>query len=210
MEKAYLEMDQIVAMFKQVAQSIIDNVDMLTKADQAIGDGDHGIGMQRGFETVLKELNEKEFNSLTDLLKKIGFSLMNSIGGASGALFGTLFTGAARELVGQEQLNALNLSVLLRSGLEAVKKRGKAQPGDKTMIDALEPAANVSEGYSSLTEGITAAAEAARLGMEATKEMVASFGRAKSLGDRALGYPDPGSISVFLILNEMKAFITAK
>ena len=202
-----MEIEDTVAMFRQVAQSMIDNTDLLTKADQVIGDGDHGIGMRRGFEQVLKDLSDDKFSTLGDLLKKIGYGLMNAAGGASGVIFGSLFIGAAKALGEQNHLDANNLTILLQRGLESVKKRGKAQPGDKTMVDALEPAAKAAANQSSLTECITAAAEAARVGMEETKNMVASFGRAKSLGDRALGSPDPGSISIFLILNSMKNYI---
>lgn len=207
MGEKHLKIEDTVEMFRQVAQSMIDNTDLLTKADQVIGDGDHGIGMRRGFEQVSKDLNDKEFSTLGDLLKTIGYGLMNVTGGASGVIFGSLFIGAAKVLSGQNHLDANNLTILLQSGLESVKKRGKAQPGDKTVVDALEPAAKAAENKLSLTECITAAAEAARVGMEETKNMVANFGRAKSLGDRALGSIDPGSISIFLILNSMKKYI---
>ena len=161
MKKEYLKISDSVSMFKHVAQTMIDSVDILTKADQVIGDGDHGIGMQRGFEAVLNELNGNQFNSLNDLFKKIGYALMNSSGGASGAIFGTLFIGAARELGNKDKIDANNLSIFLKSGLDAVQKRGKAKPGDKTMVDALEPAAVAAANCSSLNECITTAASAA-------------------------------------------------
>ena len=204
-----MEIGETVAMFRRVAQTMIDSTDQLTKADQAIGDGDHGIGMQRGFEAVQKTLEDSRFETVGDVLKQIGYGLMNSTGGASGAIFGTLFIGAARELKERKQFDAACLSLFLQSGLDAVKKRGRANLGDKTMVDALEPAAAASKNRTALTDCIDAASEAAQRGMEATKEMVANFGRAKSLGKRAVGHPDPGSISMSLILGSMREYIAS-
>lgn len=207
MKKESITIAETVNMFRSVAQTMIENTDRLTKADQAIGDGDHGIGIQRGFEAVLSEMDNNQFDTLGELFKKIGYALMNSTGGASGALFGTLFIGAARTIGDQAELNAETFKLLLRSGLDAVKKRGKAKPGDKTMIDSLGPAVEAAEKSSSLDESMAAAVKAAQEGVEATKDMVANFGRAKSLGERALGHPDPGSISICIILEAMQAFI---
>ena len=207
MAKEKLELNEVAAMFKEVAQSIINHVDLLTKADQAIGDGDHGIGMQRGFEAVITEIDSGDFDTLGALMKKVGFALMNSSGGASGAIFGSLFLGAGRGLGDETRMSAGEFSIMLNSGMEAVQKRGKAEPGDKTMIDALAPAAETALDLSTLAEGIQAIADAARDGMEKTKEMVASFGRAKSLGERAIGNPDPGAISMHLILQAMADYM---
>lgn len=134
---------------------------------------------------------------------------MTSTGGAAGAVFGTLFRGAVENLKDEKVLTAEMFSQMLVDGLGAVKDRGKAKAGDKTMIDALEPAVNESLNQTSapLAEALSAIAEAARLGMEKTNEMVASVGKAKTLGKRSLGHPDPGAVSMVLILNFMKEYI---
>ena len=209
MKRAHLSLHETKKMFLFLSEKMIASKDILTQADKVIGDGDHEIGMALGFETVQKELTDKEFQSLGALMKTIGFALMNSIGGASGAIFGTLFLGAASKTQDQKILDAKALSLILINGLESVKKRGKAKPGDKTMVDALEPAALVSETTSqlSLEEALLAVIGAAKEGMESTKEMVATIGRAKSLGERSLGHPDPGAISIHLIFTFMLEYV---
>jgi dihydroxyacetone kinase-like protein len=135
---------------------------------------------------------------------------MAAVGGASGAVFGTLFRGGARNLAGRQVFDAAALADLLGDGLEAVKDRGRAQPGDKTMVDALEPAADRAREWvdTPLVEALAATVEAARLGMESTRDMVATVGKAKTLGERSLGHPDPGAISTYLILKFMAEYVT--
>ena len=118
-----------------------DSQDLLTQADKAIGDGDHGIGMARGFAAVQAKLSASPPATVADLLKTTGMALLTSIGGASGVIFGTLFRGGARNLTDATIFNAETLSLMLADGLAAVQERGKANPGDKTMVDALTPAA---------------------------------------------------------------------
>lgn len=209
MKKMQLSLQETKEMFMYVAEQMIASKELLTEADMVIGDGDHGIGMAKGFTAVREKLNGYEFTSLDEICKTVGFALMMSIGGASGAIFGTLYQGAAKSLTGQTTFTATALSTMLGSGLEAVKVRGKSKPGDKTMVDALEPAATASKACLSLHlgEALSVATEAARLGMEKTKEMVATMGRAKSLGERSLGHPDPGAISTHLILNFMTEYV---
>jgi len=209
MVKSQLTLEETKDMFIYVSKKIIESKDVLTKADQAIGDGDHGVGMARGFEAVLKKLDEQSFSSIGDLLSKIGMSLLTSIGGAAGAIFGTLFRGASKNLKEKVIFDAWTFSQLLLDGLEAVKERGKAKIGDKTMIDALEPSAiRVKELTSkSLNEVLSVATEEAKLGMEKTKEMIATIGKAKTLGVRSLGHPDPGAISTYLIIKYMLEFV---
>lgn len=209
MEILYLDMQKTKEMFIFVAKKIIENKDILTKADQVIGDGDHGIGMARGFETVKEKLSQSNFNTLGELLKFIGMNLLTSIGGAAGAIFGTFFRGAAKNLDDCKSLNSQSLSILLSDGLEAVKIRGKAESGDKTMIDALEPAAIEAKQLikQPLNKALTIISEESRKGMENTKNMVATIGKAKTLGERSLGHPDPGAISISLILKYMLEFV---
>jgi dihydroxyacetone kinase-like protein len=209
--KAELTIAEATAMFLQVAQCMQDSQDVLTQADKAIGDGDHGIGMARGFAAVQIKLEASPPATVADLLKTTGMALLTSIGGASGVIFGTLFRGGARNLTGETILNSEMLSRMLTDGLAAVQERGKANPGDKTMVDALAPAAAKATvlAASSLDEALPAIAHAARLGMEETKGMVAATGKARALGPRAIGFADPGALSMYLILDFMAQYVAS-
>jgi phosphoenolpyruvate---glycerone phosphotransferase subunit DhaL len=207
--KSKLTSHEAKDMFSYVSRKMVESKDVLTQADKAIGDGDHGIGMARGFEAVQRNLENQSYKTIGDLLKSIGTTLLTSIGGAAGAIFGTFFRGGAKNLSAKDDFDSIAFSLMLRDGLEAVKERGKAKAGDKTMIDALEPAGlKASELVSApLYEALQSAAGASRDGMEKTKEMIATTGKAKTLGERSLGYADPGSISTYLILNFMFQFV---
>jgi dihydroxyacetone kinase-like protein len=198
-------------MFLYVAGRIQDSQDLLTQADQAIGDGDHGTGMARGFAAVQARLEASPPATVADLLKTTGMALLTSIGGASGVIFGTLFRGGARNLTGVTLFDSETLSLMLTDGLAAVQERGKANPGDKTMVDALTPAAAKAAEMTAalLDESLPAVADAARLGMEATKGMVAATGKARALGPRAIGFADPGALSMYLILDFMAQYVTS-
>jgi dihydroxyacetone kinase-like protein len=208
MAKSQLTVEQARDMFVYVSKRVEESRDRLTQADKAIGDGDHGVGMARGFGAVRKKLEGQSFETIDELLKSIGMALMTSIGGAAGAVFGTLFRGGAKNLAGKAVFESETLSQMLLDGLEAVRDRGQAKPGDKTMVDALEPAALKAKEFVSapLDEALAAVAEAARQGMEKTKQMVATVGKAKSLGERSLGHADPGAVSTHLILEAMREF----
>jgi dihydroxyacetone kinase-like protein len=205
MEKSSLTVQETREMLLYLCQQMIGYTDTLTQADQAIGDGDHGIGIARGFEAVRQKLEAGSFTALDELFKTTGMTLIISIGGASGVVFGTWFRGGAKSLPSVTALDSQVLSAWLVDGLAAVKERGKAKPGDKTMVDALEPAAIKSSRVASapLDEALATVTEAAKAGMEATKDMIASVGRAKTLGERSLGHPDPGAVSTYLILKSM-------
>jgi dihydroxyacetone kinase-like protein len=196
-------------MFIYVSNKMVANKDDLTQADKAIGDGDHGIGMARGFEAVAQKLEAQSFISVGELFKAIGMTLMTSIGGAAGAVFGTFFRGAGKNTGDRTELGSQALSLALGDGLQAVKSRGKAKLGDKTMVDALEPAAVISAELvaAPVDEALKDICEAARQGMEKTKEMVAAMGKAKPLGERSLGHADPGSLSTYLIFKYMLEFV---
>lgn len=211
MGKTELTITEATAMFRRVAQGMQESEDLLTQADKAIGDGDHGIGMSRGFAAVQAKLEAAPPATVADLLKTTGMALLTSIGGASGVVFGTLFRGGARNLTSATVFDAAALAQMLSDGLAAVQERGKAAPGDKTMVDALAPAATKSAEMAAapLAEALPATAEAARLGMEATKAMIAATGKARALGPRSLGYADPGALSMYLILTFMAQYVTA-
>ena len=204
-----LNATEVTTMLREVAAGVIASKDLLTQADKAIGDGDHGIGMARGFEAVLARLDELSTPAVGEVFSSVGNTLMMSIGGASGAVFGTLFGEGGGALGGRSLFGAEELSLFLCKGLDAVKKRGKANLGDKTMVDALEPAALESERrvHSPLDEALTAVSSASRKGMENTKGMVARMGKARTLGERSLGHADPGALSMSIILELMSAHV---
>ena len=209
MGKENLDLSDTIEMVKQVALSIIDSEPLLTDADRNLGDGDHGLGMERGMKAVIEKIENSSFNQISDVFQAVGMAMMSSMGGASGALFGTLFRNGGKALDGEETLNSEGLKSFLNAANEGVKSRGGASPGDKTMIDALEPAAQeASENISlPLYELISLVSQAADRGKEESKDMIATMGRAKTLGERSLGHPDAGACSVAIILKSMSEFI---
>ncbi|MCF7481518.1 dihydroxyacetone kinase subunit L [Vibrio sp. J1-1] len=204
-------MDALTAknMMAYVAQKMVESEPVLTKYDQAIGDGDHGIGIERGFKAV-SELLESDYQpeDVSKLLLKIGSTMMATMGGASGAIFGTLFRSGAKSIKGATVLDTPILSTFLAGGLQGVYDRGGAKPGDKTMIDALVAAVEKSDQLSGqLSDSLPAIAQAAAQGVEATKDMIATTGKAKTLGERSLGHPDPGAMSMAFILQYMNEYV---
>lgn len=204
-----MNLDEVKAAFHYIAENMIASKETLTRADQAIGDGDHGIGMARGFEAVNKMLAEKSITKIEDVFFSTGTCLLASIGGASGAIFGSFFMGAAKGLKDVEALDSEALGNALTAGLEMVKKRGNAQIGDKTMVDALEPAVIAAKQNSekSIADLVSLIYSAAKEGMEKTKSFVAKIGKAKTLGERTIGFADPGAISISLIFQFLDEFI---
>ena len=204
-----LTVDEARQMFLFMARRFIESQDMLSEADRAIGDGDHGVGMARGFETVQGKLGASSYNSLGELFGAVGMALITSIGGAAGAIFGTLFRGGAKRLAGRQSFDAEALATFLQEGLVAVQARGQSNPGDKTMLDVLEPAARKATGLASqpLAEVLQALVLVAEQGMEDTRHMVARVGKAKTLGERSLGHPDPGAISMLFIIKFMAEYV---
>lgn len=197
-------------MLLAVSQSMIDQTDVLTDADLAIGDGDHGIGMRRGFESALEALRAGDPESVDAAFKATGMAILSNTGGAAGAVFGTLFRSGAKGFSGGV-VDGESFAAFLEEGLAAVLKRGGVTEGQKTMVDALAPAARASRAASGagLQAATAAAASAALEGVDATKGMIATTGKARSLGERSIGHPDPGAISISLILKAMQDF-TAK
>jgi dihydroxyacetone kinase phosphoprotein-dependent L subunit len=198
-------------MLRFAAHSIIDSKPMLTEIDGKIGDGDHGIGMELGMNKALDALEKlPEGFTAGDAFKTVGRAMMMSMGGASGVIFGTLFQSGAKAVSGCSELDGKGLASIFRVSLDAIKARGGAQPGDKTMVDALEPAVEAMEGCGSeeLADLFAAAEEAARQGMEATKNYEAKFGRAKSLMQRSIGYQDAGATSVWIIFKAMHEYVS--
>jgi dihydroxyacetone kinase-like protein len=207
-----LTVQEVRAMLVHVAHRMEESESVLTDADRATGDGDHGIGMARGFEAVQRELADSPADTVGELLDATGRTLLTSVGGASGILFGMFFRGGAAALGGREAFDSDALRLFLTEGTAEVMKRGKAAPGDKTMVDALMPAAEAAAAASedSLAALLSAASEAARRGVQETKGMVARAGKARSLGERSLGHPDPGALSASLILGAMAEFVCGR
>ncbi|MDG4882507.1 dihydroxyacetone kinase subunit DhaL [Mesorhizobium sp. WSM4884] len=176
------------------ADTIAAHADELTALDQAIGDGDHGLNMKRGFEAVRAEAQAITAKPLPDALKAVGTKLVMTVGGASGPLFGTLFMALGKELPPAPDRAALTAA--LGKAIEAVSARGKSQPGQKTMLDVLQPV------YEALAQGKTASeiADAADQAAEATVPMKALRGRASFLGERSIGHMDAGARSSALLV----------
>ncbi|NCF84491.1 MAG: dihydroxyacetone kinase subunit L [Verrucomicrobiaceae bacterium] len=209
MSKANLTLDEVVAMLDRVADKIIASEPELSEADRNIGDGDHGLGMQRGLTAAKEKLAEGGFPSIDKAFMAVGTAMMSSMGGASGAIFGTLFRAGGKALKGQGVFDSAGLATFLQAAVQGVQDRGKAEVGDKTVVDAMVPAAEKAKGTSegNLTEALAAAADAAEGGKEASKDMVAKFGRAKTLGDGAVGHPDAGALSFTIIMQAMRDYV---
>jgi dihydroxyacetone kinase-like protein len=211
MPKTSLSKEDVKAMLLLACERIIAAEPQLSEADRNLGDGDHGLGMQRGMTAATEKLNAAEPDSIEKAFSTVGMAMMSSMGGASGAIFGTFFRNGGKALAGRETFDAAGLAAFLRAGVDGVKSRGGAAVGDKTVVDAMEPAAVKAAEVSGepLSDAITAVAAAAEGGLEASKALVAKFGRAKTLGEAAIGFPDAGAMSVTVIINAMKDYITA-
>lgn len=209
MPKTSLSTEQVKEMLLQVADAIIAAEPMLSEADRNLGDGDHGLGMQRGMTAAKDKLNAGEPESIEKAFSTVGMAMMSSMGGASGAIFGTFFRNGGKALAGSGAFDAAGLAAFLRAGVDGVKQRGGAAVGDKTVVDAMEPAADKAAEVAAqdLPAAVDAVAAAATAGMEASKDMVATFGRAKTLGEACRGFPDAGALSVTVIINTMRDYI---
>jgi dihydroxyacetone kinase-like protein len=184
----------------------------LTELDSAIGDADHGINMSRGMDAVLAKIREVEatgapFGTIDALFKAVGMTLVTSVGGASGPLYGTFFLRMGTAAGATTSLDAAGLGAALRAGLDGVVARGKAEAGDKTMFDALSPALDAYDaavaGGAGPAQAAGAAASAAAAGRDATWPLVARKGRASYLGERSAGHLDPGATSAALLLQAL-------
>jgi phosphoenolpyruvate---glycerone phosphotransferase subunit DhaL len=210
MPKTSLSKEDVKAMLLLACDRIIAAEPQLSEADRNLGDGDHGLGMQRGMTAAKEKLNAAEPDSIEKAFSTVGMAMMSSMGGASGAIFGTFFRNGGKALAGKEAFDAAALAAFLQAGVDGVKSRGGAAVGDKTVVDAMEPAAAKAAEVAgeSLSDAITAVAAAAESGLEASKALVAKFGRAKTLGEAAIGFPDAGAMSVTVIIHAMKDHIT--
>lgn len=189
---------------RETAREISDHKDELTELDRQIGDGDHGANMDRGFRAVVEKLDAAPpAETVGDVLKLVATTLMSTVGGAAGPLYGTAYLRAAK-IAGVPELDPNGVVAVLEAALEGVQARGKAVEGEKTMVDALAPAVTAAEKAAqdggSTRDVFVAAAHAAEAGSDATIPLIATKGRASYLGPRSAGHRDPGSASLALIL----------
>ena len=209
MSIASLSAPQVQSMLLTVADAVIAAEPYLSEADRNLGDGDHGIGMARGFRAVKEKIQATDpSEGVGKLFSHAGMAMITSMGGASGAIFGTVFRDGGKAIAAAPALDAPALAALLQGALDGVVARGKAKPGDKTMVDALHPAALQAAAVASLPLGdaLLAVAQAAEDGRDASKAMIATLGRAKTLGEASIGHPDAGACSIALILRTMSDF----
>lgn len=189
---------------RRFATLVAANRDHLTELDAAIGDADHGSNMDRGLKATVAALDETPPTAAGALFTKVGMTLVSTVGGASGPLFGTLFLRMGSSFGDSQATSPLDFAAALRAGLGGVVARGKAEAGDKTMYDALAPAVDALDGAlgegSPLAAGLKVALGAAQAGRDATTPMLARKGRASYLGERSVGHQDPGATTVALLL----------
>jgi dihydroxyacetone kinase-like protein len=199
-----IELDEVLQWIRTVAAEVEKQRGYLTELDSAIGDADHGINMNRGFKAVLERLETAPPEDIATAFRTVAVALIGKVGGASGPLYGTMFLEMGKALGARDSVDAESFTAAFRAGIDGVKARGKAEPGDKTMIDALEPAHSamveaIGSGVG-LGEALMRAVDAAKEGMEATIPLVARKGRASYLGERSAGHQDPGATSSHLIV----------
>ena len=191
------------------AAAMNDKRDWLTELDSAIGDADHGANMARGMTAVVDKLGAGVPETIDELLKGVGMTLVSSVGGASGPLYGTFFLRMGMTAGAVSSLDAARFAAALRAGVDGVVARGKPEAGDKTMYDALAPAVDALDSSladgSDLSAALSAAAEAAAAGRDATLPLVARKGRASYLGDRSAGHLDPGAASTAILFETLAA-----
>ncbi|MDT8306232.1 MAG: dihydroxyacetone kinase subunit DhaL [Anaerolineae bacterium] len=199
--------DEIVTWLEKLAEVLTENKEYLTQLDAAIGDADHGINMKRGIDRVMEKLPTVADKDIGNILKTTGMTLISSVGGASGPLYGTFFMRGGMAAAAKEELSAEDLLEVLQAGLDGIVQRGRAQPGDKTMVDAWLPAlaayrAELDNGGDAVA-ALRAAVAGAEQGMKETIPLQARKGRASYLGARSIGHQDPGATSSYLLLKAL-------
>jgi len=192
---------------QRIADALHENAAYLTQLDSPIGDADHGTNMDRGFRAVRDKFPTMEAMDSSNQLKTVGMTLVSTVGGASGPLYGTAFLRASAAVASKQELNSADVVAMLEAFLGGIIARGKATTGEKTMVDALTPALDAAKQATSegvpLADVTARAAAAAEEGMKATIPMLATKGRASYLGERSIGHQDPGATSSWLILRAL-------
>ena len=206
-----LTVTDLEAWVRRTAELVTEHAEELTDLDAAIGDADHGTNMKRGLAAAAEAVQAGSFASADTLLKKVGTTLVSTVGGASGPLYGTFFLRAGGAVAGLEVLDAQALASALEAGVGGLAARGRATTGEKTMLDAWSPALKALRTHpGDLAAGVSAAVQAATEGREATKSMVATKGRASYLGERSVGHIDPGAASTVLLLTALDDVVAGR
>jgi dihydroxyacetone kinase, phosphoprotein-dependent, L subunit len=202
-----IQADHVIKFIELVAARVKEQRDYLTQLDSAIGDADHGVNLDRGFTTVLSKLPSVADKDIGAILKTVGTTLVSTVGGASGPLYGTAFLRAGMALADRFELGPEDVIAALEAALEGIQTRGKSTRGEKTMIDAIGPAVDaLKAAHAAGDDYVTAlrkAVAACEEGMKATTPMLATKGRASYLGERSIGHQDPGATSAFLMAQAM-------
>lgn len=195
------EVKHALAWMEAMDEKIQSNKEYLTELDQAIGDGDHGINMSRGFREVIDKISNSDYTAVSDLFKDVAMTLMSKVGGASGPLFGTAFLKLSTAVKGKEYVDYESFVAGLEEALAGVKQRGKSDEGEKTLVDVWAPVVETMKRKEEFdADTISSAAEQAK---ENTKETNATKGRAAYLGDRSIGHIDPGSVSSWYLFEAL-------
>lgn len=202
-----VSLERLVAWLSRFTQLVTENRSYLTELDSAIGDADHGSNMARGMAAVMEKTAAAPSSAVDELFKLVGMTLVTSVGGASGPLYGTFFLRFGTTAGAVTELDSAGLAAALRAGLGGIVARGKAELGDKTMFDAMSPAVDAFDAETAagadLAAGAAGAAAAAAAGRDATEPLVARKGRASYLGDRSAGHLDPGATSTAFLFQSL-------
>lgn len=208
----YLTERQLQDALIHVCDLVVASEPMLTELDKIIGDGDHGFGMRDGFSSLKEVLTSCDFPNIFELLRETGTQLVKSMGGASGVIFGTLFIGGREAVKDKERINADDLIQFFEESAENIARRGRTGPGDRTMLDALLTAIEGMKEARKLSCDIKvildAACKGALQGVENTKNMIPRLGRAKNFREKAIGYADPGAVSLSVIFQGLSEGIS--
>lgn len=201
----------VITWLEQSAQLLEEKKNYLTELDSPIGDADHGVNMSRGFSKVVEKLSGVADTDIANILKTTGIALISSVGGASGPLYGTFFMRAAGAAQSKQELDGGDLVRLMEAGIDGVVQRGRAEVGEKTMLDALVPAAQALKASVEHGDDLLAALEvcvaAAEQGVKNTIPLIAKKGRASYLGERSIGHQDPGATSAYYLLVSLRDVI---
>jgi len=204
-----IDSKKLCEILANMAEKIQEQKDFLTELDNEIGDGDHGINMARGFAAVKEKLPAMADKDVGAILKEVGMTLVSTVGGASGPLYGTAFMKAGMACKGMAEISGEDMLKALSAAIAGIKQRGKSEEGEKTMLDALCPAeralSEALEGGAALKDALGKAVDAAEAGLLHTRDIIATKGRASYLGERSLGHQDPGAASSLLMLQVLEA-----
>ena len=204
-----IDSKKLCEIIANMAEKIQEQKDFLTELDNEIGDGDHGINMARGFAAVKEKLPAMADKDVGAILNEVGMTLVSTVGGASGPLYGTAFMKAGMACKGMAEISGEDMLKALSAAIAGIKQRGKSEEGEKTMLDALCPAeralSEALEGGAALKDALGKAVNAAEAGLLHTRDIIATKGRASYLGERSLGHQDPGATSSLLMLQVMEA-----